>query len=73
MSKNKLTIFDPIREYLIAAIQKCPDTNQGIDKCPGAESLKSFYEYENYLNYDSSKNYQTIPAEFTKRVLSFAL
>jgi hypothetical protein len=71
MSKTKLTIFDPIREYLIAAIQKCP--NQGIDNCPGAETLKCFYEYDNYLDYDSSKNYQTIPAEFTKRVLFFAL
>ncbi len=70
MPKSRLEIFDPVREYLLAAVDACP---VGLTSCPADKIvlLQKFYENQYYRNQGSLKN-DDIPKEFTKRMLKLA-
>jgi hypothetical protein len=72
MPKSNLEIFDPIREYLLAALDACPN-GLANRKCPTEKSdlLQKFYENQYYNNQGNLKH-DDIPKEFTKRVLKVA-
>jgi hypothetical protein len=75
MVKSKLEIFDPIREYLLAAIDKCPPPDGLCDgKCSSDKKdfLKKFYEQKYYRSNPHNLKHSDIPQEFTKRVLKVA-
>ncbi len=70
MPKSRLEIFDPVREYLLAALDACPE---GIYSCTAdkRDLLRKFYENQYYRNQGSLKN-DDVPKEFTKRMLKLA-
>ena len=75
MVKSKLEIFEPIREYLLAAIDKCPPPDglcYGRCSRENKKFLQKFYEQKNYRNNPNNLNHSDIPQEFTKRVLKVA-
>jgi len=72
MVKSNLAIFDPIREYLKAAVDRCPS---GLTTCSqdNAKFLRQFYEQQYYRSNPNNLKNTDIPREFTKRVLQLAL
>jgi hypothetical protein len=75
MVKSKLEIFEPIREYLLAAIDKCPPPDglcYGKCSTDKREFLQKFYEQQNYRSNPHNLKHSDIPQEFVKRVLKVA-
>jgi len=70
MPKSRLEIFDPVREYLLAAIDACP---QGFNSCTADKGylFRKFFENQYYRNQGGLKN-DDVPKEFTKRMLKLA-